>query len=296
MKRLLIPLTILVFLLFITPCPLHAASDTVVLVEDVQLKLADAFFDEGEYYRAVTEYKKFTILFPGSLRGDYTLYKTGVAYLRGDEFSQAVEAFTALRKRYAKSEYAPAASYQEGLSHIRLNQPERAAEAFRQVLGGHPSSPQAPKASIALALLRLDGGDLPGCREELERMARTYPAEAQSRHAAEALALLGREPELPQKSPLLAGAMSSIIPGSGHVYAGHYGDGATSLLLNGLFIAGAVVAVRQENYAVAGVVGIIGLPFYVGNIYGAANAAQKWNITVRKELRGKVALVLEYQF
>jgi len=80
------------------------------------------------------------------------------------------------------------------------------------------------------------------------------------------------------------------------MYAGHYGDGATALLLNGLFIAGTVVAVRQENYAVAGIVGVIGLPFYVGNIYGAANAATKWNLSVRKELRDKLAVTLDYNF
>jgi hypothetical protein len=43
-------------------------------------------------------------------------------------------------------------------------------------------------------------------------------------------------------------------------------------------------------------VGGIGLPFYVGNIYGSANAATKWNIGVRKELREKIAVSLDYRF
>jgi hypothetical protein len=69
-----------------------------------------------------------------------------------------------------------------------------------------------------------------------------------------------------------------------------------SFPLNRLFIAGTVAAVRQENYAVAGVVGIIGLPFYIGNIYGAANAATKYTIGMKRDLRGKIALSVDYQF
>ena len=46
----------------------------------------------------------------------------------------------------------------------------------------------------------------------------------------------------------------------------------------------------------AGGVGVIGVPFDLGNIYGAANAANKWNISVRKELRGTLAVTLDSPF
>ena len=34
----------------------------------------------------------------------------------------------------------------------------------------------------------------------------------------------------------------------------------------------------------------------VGNIYGSANAVTKWNIGIRKELREKIAVSLDYRF
>ena len=71
--------------------------------------------------------------------------------------------------------------------------------------------------------------------------------------------------------------------------------GLTAFLINAA-IAGTVTAVYQENYAVAGIVGGIGLPFYFGNIYGSANAAKKWNLAVRKELRNKIQVTLSYDF
>jgi hypothetical protein len=57
-----------------------------------------------------------------------------------------------------------------------------------------------------------------------------------------------------------------------------------------------VTAIYQENYAVAAIVGGIGLPFYFGSIYGSANAAKKWNIAVRKDLRNKICVTLNYDF
>jgi hypothetical protein len=43
-------------------------------------------------------------------------------------------------------------------------------------------------------------------------------------------------------------------------------------------------------------VGGIGLPFYLGNIYGSANAAKKWNIAVRNELRSRISVTIDYDF
>ena len=94
---------------------------------------------------------------------------------------------------------------------------------------------------------------------------------------------IDRYQELPEKSPVLAGVMSAILPGSGYIYAEHYGDGITAFLINGLFIAGTITAIHQENYAVAGIVGGVGVPFYLGNIYGSATRQR--NGTSRAETK-----------
>ena len=283
-------------LLLIFPLSLPADDTSLVLTEEVQLKLGDAFMAEGEYYRAVTEYKKFTILFPGSKKMDYALYRIGLAYYYGDEYERAARLFASIGTGYAGSSYVPAAFYQEGMSYWRLERPDKATTAFEKVVAAAPASEYARLALIGKSLAELDLDNIPACRRELERLIASYPEDGKTGKVREAVALLDRHRELPQKSPLVAGVMSALIPGSGHIYAGHYGDGVTAFFLNGLFIAGTVAAVHQENYAVAGVVGVIGLPFYIGNIYGAANAATKYTIGVKKDLRGKIAVSLDYQF
>ena len=266
------------------------------MTETVQLGLADAFLAEGEYYRAITEYKKFLFLFPDSGKADYALFGVGTAYYRGEEFEPAARTFAAVLEKYGKGAHAAPSAYFEGVSLWKLGRFDRAEAALDRVAALEPASEYAPLSLIGKSLLSYDARNDPGCRGELARFLETYPQDARAERVRQTIALLDRNREVPRKSPAVAGVMSAVVPGSGYMYAGRYGDGVVALIVNGLFIAGTVAAIHQESYAVAAIVGGIGLPFYVGNIYGSANAATKWNIGVRKELREKIAVSLDYRF
>ena len=281
-------------------CAIHggtqASEKEIVLSEEIQLELADAFMQESEYYRSITEYKKFLILFPDSDKSDYASFKIGMAQYRGEEYQSSARTFALTRNRYRESKYASASGYYEGLSYWRLNSLDKAATTFDAVVALGPASEYAPRALIAKSLVRFDEGNLLACRQELERFLADYSREDRAGHVEETVSLIDRHRELPRKSPALAGTLSAVMPGSGQVYAEHYGDGVTSFIVNGLFIAGTIVAIRQENYPVAAIVGGVGLPFYIGNIYGAANAATKWNVGIKKTLRGEIAAALDVEY
>ena len=283
-------------LCFLLQINIAAADDAIMLTGEVQIRLGDAFMAEAEYYRAVTEYKKYLILFPDGRQSDTALFKAGMAYYLGLEYQPAVEIFASLRTRFPASKHAAESAYLEGVCNAKLDRLDKAAAALEAAAATQKAPDVAPKARLGHALVEFDRGNLAGTRDDLNHFTADFPADPRSGNAHKALSLLPQNEKLPRKSPLLAGIFSAIVPGSGHMYAGHYGDGATSLLLNGLFIAGTAVAIQQENYAVAGVVGVIGLPFYIGNIYGAANAATKWNLGVRKGLRDRLAATLDYRF
>jgi len=287
--------TILICFLFL-PTGFALAEESIVLTGDIQMRLGDAFMAEGEYYRAVTEYKKYLILFPEGRQSDRALFKTGMAYYLGLEYDSAIQNFALVHTRFPDSPLATQAAYHEGICSARLNRLDKAVAAFDKTIATGTADDLASRARLGRALVMFEQGDLIGTRTDLNRFIDEFPADSRSVKVRSALSLLPQDNELPRKSPLLAGILSAIVPGSGHMYAGHYGDGITALLLNGLFIAGTTVAIQQENYAVAGVVGVIGLPFYIGNIYGAANAATKWNLGVRKGLREKLEVTLDYRF
>lgn len=94
------------------------------------------------------------------------------------------------------------------------------------------------------------------------------------------------------KSPLLAGAMSAIVPGSGKFYTGHRGQGATALVT-----VVSLAAIAAESYYRAGPksiqfisFGAIFCIFYTGNIWGSVNSVKKRNDTFYKELERNVLL------
>lgn len=296
MKPLLRGLLLLAFFLSALRSACLAAEGGVLLTESVQLKVADAFWEEGEYYRAVTEYKRFLILFPDSDRADYALFKTGLACYQGEEYETAAKSFRTLRERHPDSGYGAQAYYFEGLTHWKNKQYGEAQKAFENLVSAFPQSESAPLALVAGAMLALERENVHASRRGLQTLAASYPDYPVAPKAGEALKLLEQYEQLPCKSEVLAGVMSAVVPGSGYFYAAHYGDGITAFLINALAVAGIVTATYQENYAVAAIVGGIGLPFYFGNIYGSANAAKKWNLAIRKELRNKVQVTLDYNF
>ncbi len=77
--------------------------------------------------------------------------------------------------------------------------------------------------------------------------------------------------ERKQKSMLIAGTLSAIVPGLGKIYTGKSGEG-----LAAFFFVGGLAAITIENYLKAGVnnyktitFGTLFSIFYIGNIYGS---------------------------
>jgi len=87
--------------------------------------------------------------------------------------------------------------------------------------------------------------------------------------------LVRRHGELPRKSPLLAGALSAVIPGLGRVYLGRWPDGLLSFLLVGTTGALAAQGFYEEGRgSVRGwILGGVAALLYAGNVYGSAVGA-----------------------
>lgn len=275
--------------------PAKGEPRTIVITDEVQLGLGDAFMADGEYYRAVTEYLRYLYLFPGAERTPYALLQIGLAHFHGGEYQRAIDYFARVRASYAPAYFA-AAAYHEGLCYERLNQPDKAQDAFERAVAFDTAGAPAREALLGKALGRIRQGDLAGGRTELDRFQEYFPEEPRVGSVARAVELIDAQAGAPRKSPLLAGILSAVVPGSGQAYAGKHRDGLVALLVNGLFIAGTAVAIDQENYATAAIVGGIGLPFYLGNVYGAANAANQWNLSLHRDLRDRLAVTLDYRY
>ncbi|MEN8686532.1 MAG: tetratricopeptide repeat protein [Desulfuromonadales bacterium] len=271
------------------------SAQSIVLTDDVQMTLGNAFIAEKDYYRAITEYKRLIILFPDSARLPEALYWIGMAYYQGKDYTSAAQSFAKVRQTYA-ADYFSSAAFHEGLCYEKLGRHDAAALAYERARLYDIDHPDAANAHVGLILNAAEQDNIGKTRSELKNFRFNYPQDERSTGIQDAFNLLDAFETQPKKSPALAGTMSAVIPGSGQAYAGNYQDGMMAFLVNGLFIVGTVAAIDNENYALAGIVGGVGLPFYVGNIYGASKAARKWNLSLTHQLRNDLAMTLDFKF
>jgi TM2 domain-containing membrane protein YozV len=104
------------------------------------------------------------------------------------------------------------------------------------------------------------------------------------------LNLIQEGKNLKRKSPLLAGILSALIPGTGRFYTGDYKDGIISLL----FISTTAYQAyrrfdKNGSKSVSGwIYGGISLGFHLGNIYGSVQSAKYYNSQKQKAHNVKV--------
>jgi outer membrane protein assembly factor BamD (BamD/ComL family) len=285
----------LAFLLWGTSL-LWAGDGVLLLTETVQLRVAEVFLEEREFYRAVTEFKRFLILFPESEKEDYVRLQMGLAYHRGGDYDGAARQFHRLAEQFPSSTLVSQARYLEGLAVWKGTHREQAQDLFEALAEADPAPPYGPRALAAAALVCLERDDPQVARKALQRFLTRYPDQVWVPQVQGAFDLLAGYEELPQKSEVLAGILSGILPGAGYAYAGDYATGFMSLLVNGAFIAGTWTAFAQGLDALGVLAGGIGAPFYIGNIYGSALAARKWNQQTLRQAREPIYSALGFVF
>ncbi|MDH5753351.1 MAG: hypothetical protein OEZ59_13150, partial [Deltaproteobacteria bacterium] len=215
---------------------------------------AQALFDKGEYYRAISEYQRLLHFFPGStLRGAAQL-RIAEGYLNGREPQAAVAHLDSL---LGGEEWKPIAGE---LLFLRA-----AARLEIDALRPYPLR----QANISLAL------------EDLRNIPEKWAGTVRAKGFLEALGDEAAENSLPLKSPWLAGGLSAIVPGTGSFYVGRYREGFLSLFVNALFIHAAANAWNQGREGLGAVLGTGALAFYGGNIYASVNGAHKHNDGLR---------------
>jgi tetratricopeptide (TPR) repeat protein len=150
------------------------------------LSFAEALLRSGESFRAVTEYLRFLHHYPNHPDEPRALEGLGNAYAQAGRWGEAVAAFARL------ADLAPADRTRRllGSALYQAGRYEEAARVFLTPGAGEPDSTLG-----TLALLRS------GVLEPLSKGAR---ADLAKEYRA-----------LPRKSPLLAGALSAVLPGSG---------------------------------------------------------------------------------
>lgn len=230
------------------------------------LRFGEALHAEGDYYRAITEYKRAAFLAPGTEVALKAHLGIGRAYREGQKWESAAEAF---RKAGEAGELELADTWR------MAGEDAAARDAYRTFLSHRSEGEEADRARLGLAacLARLGAYD-----EALEALAKVPEGSPHAAKARDAGNAIRARPDFQPKSPRLAGAMSAVIPGTGQWYAGRPMGGAVYFLLNAALIGGTVEAFQGDQDALGGLLGVAALTVYAANIFGAAGDAHKANL------------------
>lgn len=269
-------------LFIVTACCLLAVAEKVAAGQGDRDKLfgfAEALFAEGDYYRAITEYKRFKYLHPVDILVEKSDFRIGECYFKAGRWDETIESFDAFIRQYPESPRYPDALFLKGLAEKERKRFSEALATFDQ-LSRTNARHYHDKALYERALVLLAQQDWQKARDAFAMMPRESPLYPSADIYSQGL---GRMDDLPRKSPETAGMLAAVLPGAGHLYTDRPGDALVSFLLNGAFIWGAVELFRNGNNVAGGIVAFFELGWYSGNIYSAVSSAHKYNQRVRNE-------------
>ncbi len=240
-------------------------------VADSSVFFINTLINKGNYSGALAEMERLLYFNPKDYAGDALLQLSRLKCYEGlREYSAGLALYysfpTALRSDYkirlAASHLKELTSDWDGAIELY----EESASSFEK--GVHAISPYG-----RLSVLYLRKADYAGALQMLEKRAaveESYPSLLESQR------VVCEVRDASRKSSSLAQALS-IIPGAGYLYAGAPANALTSLLVNCLLGYATYTSFSSGNTGVGVILGALTLSFYVGNSFGAASCASRYN-------------------
>lgn len=242
--------------------------------DDQLLTFADQLMREGEYFRAITEYRRFLFTYPDSPHRAFAHFRIGIALYRGQRYDQALTTFREVAERYPGTHYAEQALLWQGESLMRQSRYTAAAQTYEELDKTLQDDEGRQQARYQLGWALLYQRQWQNASTQFQRVT----SDSRLYQAAQMLATAALNgSNIPQKSPWTAGILSGLLPGSGQLYNGRAGDALLAFFLNALFTAGIVETINQDKLAIAGILSFFEAGWYAGNIYSAVNGAHKYN-------------------
>jgi putative membrane protein insertion efficiency factor len=243
--------------------------------------IAGALSDEGDCFRAATEYRRFAFLENGGEASWWSRMMIGRCHFQRNEWKTAASEYAEAASRALDPAGRSSAKWMEAAAQFNAGGFGRAlTELDAQAPVDRADS---TRADFLRGLCLLALGDW----SESRALFRGLAGEAQEPAAAKGAFYLSRRaeegPGLPRKNAALAGMLSAAIPGAGQVYAGRTRDGLRHLVFDGLLVYTVYWLFREENYTGGYLLAGFTLPFYAGDVIGARRSAEIYNDSRRLE-------------
>jgi hypothetical protein len=243
---------------------------------------ANSLYQEEDFHNALGEYQRFRFLFPNDPRTLQAEFQIGRCYRQDGQPENAVSQFLRLYRRKSEEPIAPEALLEVVAIREEQNMYPEAIIWLQHFIENYPEDPEIDALYYRLAWLQIDSSIYEQAVATLVRIRPQSGCYERARSLSQALE--GRE-NIPRKSPSLAGGLSAVLPGAGHLYVGRPAEAVSSFLLNALFIGAAVAAFKHDSPVLGGILIFFELGWYQGGIRSAATAAREENERHESEYR-----------
>lgn len=252
------------------------------------LKYGDIFFEKSDYYRSITMYELALFQNNNQEMDQEINMKIGNCYFKAEKWTDAVKCFAKALQFAPNSKLSPELSYKRALSEYKAGEINLSIHHFKQTAEQYPNSNYSYISLYLVSYVYLLKNDWNNSAKTIENITDTYSSTEFSNYAENLRTEILKGKDLKYKSRRTA-KIFAIFPGFGHFYAKQYKEGAITLLLNsifGFFVYDSINKaknIENYNYTTAYIWGAIELPFYIGNIYGASRAVEKYNNGINKQ-------------
>lgn len=241
-----------------------------------ELLIGNHFAKEGDFYRAITCYKRALVLLPSCtidrrLQLDYDLV---LCYYLGDKCQEAINIFENSDLSQANPDF-PAFNNLLLIvydCYLHTHQEDKATCVLEIIRKFSPES-----ADDLLLYQTLKEGEVETARRLIE----------QHRDKEEMQMDFAFYDQF-AKSPKKARILNAILPGAGYYYVGQRRSAMTSFIINALFTAAAYQFFRHGYPAAGAITASIETGWYFGGINGAGIEAHEFNTRLYEGISRKI--------
>lgn len=248
-----------------------------------QFQVVRQLFDQQKYYDAITEAKRL-LFFSNNRETDFEIYMlVARSYRSGAKFSDALKYFFEAERSARTVEDIYAAQIEAIKIHILKRTPSAALKKLDQLLGDEKFSQFKNDINYWKGWAYIFDDDWRSAAEIFRALPESHSA----------LASFCDSVENQKYSVSFAKTMSTILPGSGQIYAGNYMSGILSLTYcAGLIYIAGNAFVANRIFDALMVANFLGFRFYRGNLHNAEQFAIQENIIIANDALS----FLQFQF
>ena len=255
-------LTAVPFLFSIIVLAMSSVSDE----ESHQHRYASQLFESGDYQAARRAYKRLLFYHPNTQRRDVADYRIAQSYYHQNSPEQAERLFQEFPETHPNSPLRFQSQLMLGQLHFDAGKYALARTTLFELLNTSQDADVSAAAHYLRGWCYVYTSDWNKAISEFRKSANAPETNSSRSEKASQLAdaLLAETP-LPLKSPEMAGWFSTIIPGTGQLYAGKTREGILAAAMTGAFIYLAADAVRERRYVDCAGISLVGVYLYWGN-------------------------------